>query len=154
MTSTNKSLRDRPAWKALEAHYANVRELHLRQLFADDAVAFGTWARAVAGLDNIVREQWQNVWPRIRDFRFEADTRVRVSGDSAWIAGGWLTEVTGADGRPVTRPGRGTFVLIVLVMMLTMQLARLATPIVLQDIQPGNVSAVLTGQTLSVSHTG
>ena len=82
-----------------------------RQLFADDAVAFGTWARAVAGLDNIVREQWQNVWPRIRDFHFEADTRVGVSGDSAWIAGGWLTEVTGPDGRPVIRPGRGTFVL-------------------------------------------
>ena len=38
----------------------------------DDAVAFGTWARAVSGLDNIVREQWQNVWPRIRDFHFDA----------------------------------------------------------------------------------
>jgi len=82
-----------------------------RALFADDAVAFGTWARAVAGLDNIIREQWQNVWPRIRDFRFEADARVRTSGNSAWIAGGWLTEVTGVDGRPFTRPGRGTFVL-------------------------------------------
>ena len=82
-----------------------------RTLFADDAVAFGTWARAVAGLDNIVREQWQNVWPRIRDFRFEPDARVRTSGDSAWIAAGWLTEATGPDGRPFSRPGRGTFVL-------------------------------------------
>src|SRR5271167_3092988 len=25
-----------PAWKALEAHYAKVRNLHLRKLFADD----------------------------------------------------------------------------------------------------------------------
>jgi ketosteroid isomerase-like protein len=74
-----------------------------RTLFATDAVAFGTWARAVAGLDNIVREQWENVWPRIRG--------VHAAGDSAWIAGGWLTEVTGPDGRPLTRPGRGTFVL-------------------------------------------
>jgi ketosteroid isomerase-like protein len=82
-----------------------------RTLFATDAVAFGTWARAVAGLDNIVREQWQNVWPRIRGFRFEPDVCVRAAGDSAWIAGGWLTEVNGPDGRPVTRPGRGTFVL-------------------------------------------
>jgi ketosteroid isomerase-like protein len=82
-----------------------------RELFATDAMAFGTWARAVAGLDNIVREQWQNVWPRIRDFHFEPDARVHSAGDSAWIAGGWLTEVTGSDGRPVTRPGRGTFVL-------------------------------------------
>jgi ketosteroid isomerase-like protein len=82
-----------------------------RAMFADDAVAFGTWARAVAGLDNIVREQWQNVWPRIRDFRFDGDARVRTFGESAWIAAGWLTEATGPDGRPFTRPGRGTFVL-------------------------------------------
>jgi len=65
----------------------------------------------VAGLDNIVREQWQNVWPRIRDFHFEPGTSVHVHGDSGWIAGSWLTEVTGPDGRPVSRPGRGTFVL-------------------------------------------
>src|SRR5467141_1690344 len=82
-----------------------------RTLFADDAVAFGTWARAVAGLANIEREQWQNVWPRIRGFHFEPDTNVRTSGDHAWIAGSWSTEVTGPDGRPLERPGRGTFVL-------------------------------------------
>jgi glucose-6-phosphate isomerase len=29
-------LRNRPAWKALEQHYAKVRNLHLRQLFAED----------------------------------------------------------------------------------------------------------------------
>ncbi|MFI5167996.1 MAG: glucose-6-phosphate isomerase [Thermoanaerobaculales bacterium] len=29
-------LTERPAWKALEAHYQNIRELHLRTLFADD----------------------------------------------------------------------------------------------------------------------
>ena len=82
-----------------------------RTLFADDAVAFGTWARAVAGLDNIEREQWKNVWPRIRGFHFEEDTCVRTSGEHAWIAGSWSTEVTGPDGRQVQRPGRGTFVL-------------------------------------------
>jgi ketosteroid isomerase-like protein len=82
-----------------------------RTMFAEDAVAFGTWARAVAGLDNIVREQWQNVWPRIRGFEFDADARVRTSGDSAWIAAGWRTEATGPDGETFSRPGRGTFVL-------------------------------------------
>jgi ketosteroid isomerase-like protein len=82
-----------------------------RTMFASDAMAFGTWARAVAGLDNIEREQWLNVWPRIRDFRFDGDVYIRASGDSAWIAGGWQTEVTGPDGRPFNRPGRGTFVL-------------------------------------------
>ncbi len=29
-------LRQRPAWKALEQHYAEIRGLHLRELFADD----------------------------------------------------------------------------------------------------------------------
>ena len=29
-------LRQRPAWKALEAHYREIKDLHLRKLFADD----------------------------------------------------------------------------------------------------------------------
>src|SRR6202161_850531 len=36
MTAAIQSLTDRPGWKALESHYQKVRELHLRQLFADD----------------------------------------------------------------------------------------------------------------------
>src|ERR1700704_1089980 len=36
MTKQIAPLTERPAWKALEAHYKNVRELHLRKLFADD----------------------------------------------------------------------------------------------------------------------
>ncbi|GAB6906240.1 glucosephosphate isomerase [Desulfosarcina cetonica] len=31
-----QSLTDRPAWKALSAHYTAIRNLHLRQLFAED----------------------------------------------------------------------------------------------------------------------
>jgi glucose-6-phosphate isomerase len=36
MTAVIPPLTKRPAWKALEAHYRNVRELHLRDLFAAD----------------------------------------------------------------------------------------------------------------------
>ncbi len=36
MTTTALSLTARPAWQHLEAHSAEVRDLHLRQLFADD----------------------------------------------------------------------------------------------------------------------
>jgi glucose-6-phosphate isomerase len=36
MTAQIAPLTERPAWKALEAHYQNVREIHLRKLFADD----------------------------------------------------------------------------------------------------------------------
>jgi ketosteroid isomerase-like protein len=82
-----------------------------RRMFANDAVAFGTWAMAVHGLDNIVREQWRNVWPRIRNFTIDAKPVVRADGDTAWIAAGWSSEATAPDGKPFTRPGRATFVL-------------------------------------------
>ena len=36
MTAGNQSLTGRSGWKALESHHQKVRELHLRQLFADD----------------------------------------------------------------------------------------------------------------------
>jgi glucose-6-phosphate isomerase len=36
MTTASAPLTQRPAWKALAAHYQQVRNLHLRQLFADD----------------------------------------------------------------------------------------------------------------------
>ena len=36
MTAPSAPLTQRPAWKALEAHYQQVREVHLKQFFADD----------------------------------------------------------------------------------------------------------------------
>jgi glucose-6-phosphate isomerase len=36
MTAMIKSLTKRPAWKALAIHYKKARELHLRELFAED----------------------------------------------------------------------------------------------------------------------
>ena len=82
-----------------------------RRLFAPDAVAFGTYATAVHGLDNIEREQWRQIWPRIRGFTLEPGATVGASGDAAWIVAGWSSEATAPDGRPFRRPGRATFVL-------------------------------------------
>src|SRR5512136_2117792 len=36
MATGTLQLTQLPAWKALEAHYSKIRELHLRKLFADD----------------------------------------------------------------------------------------------------------------------
>ncbi len=36
MTTAIAPLTSRPAWRALEAHHSKIRDLHLRQLFADD----------------------------------------------------------------------------------------------------------------------
>ena len=81
-----------------------------RRMFAPDALAFGTYATAVSGIESIEREQWRNVWPRIRDFPFSSLSS-HASGDSAWVAAEWSSEATGTDGRPFRRPGRGTFIL-------------------------------------------
>src|SRR3972149_5629698 len=81
-----------------------------RLMFAQDAVAFGTWATAVHGLDNIEREQWRNVWPRIRVSPSGPQPEARTDGDPAWIPAGGGSEATGPDGRPFSRPGRATFI--------------------------------------------
>jgi len=80
-----------------------------RRLFAPDAVAFGTYATAVHGLDNIEREQWRQIWPRIRDFRFEETPTVAGAGDTAWIAATWSSGATAPDGTALVRRGRATF---------------------------------------------
>lgn len=101
---------DALAWlRAFEAACRGRDFAEGRKLFASDAVAFGTYATAVHGLGNIEREQWRQIWPRIRDFRFDETPTVSGSGDSAWIAATWSSGATGSDGQPFTRHGRATF---------------------------------------------
>jgi glucose-6-phosphate isomerase len=51
MTSrAGASLTERPAWKALEAHHREVRDLHLRDLFASDAGRAARFTREAVGL--------------------------------------------------------------------------------------------------------
>jgi glucose-6-phosphate isomerase len=50
MESSVPPLTSRPAWKALQAHYDKVREVHLRELFADDAKRGERLAIEAAGL--------------------------------------------------------------------------------------------------------
>jgi glucose-6-phosphate isomerase len=47
---TTQSVTKRRAWKALVAHHQNVRELHLRSLFADDLTRGERMATAAVGL--------------------------------------------------------------------------------------------------------
>ena len=82
-----------------------------RRLFAPDAVAFGTYATAVHGLDNIEREQWRQIWPRIEGFRIEGAPTVVAADGSAWVAAIWASEATAPGGGTFTRRGRATFVL-------------------------------------------
>jgi glucose-6-phosphate isomerase len=43
-------LRQRPAWKALETHYQQIKEVHLRQLFADDTKRGERFTAEAAGI--------------------------------------------------------------------------------------------------------
>jgi glucose-6-phosphate isomerase len=49
-TRSIKPLFKRPAWKALKAHYAEVRTLHLRNLFADDPKRADRFSLEAAGI--------------------------------------------------------------------------------------------------------
>jgi glucose-6-phosphate isomerase len=50
MTDGVRPLTERPAWRALEHHYAEVRDLHLRALFADDPGRTERYTAEAAGL--------------------------------------------------------------------------------------------------------
>ena len=54
-------------------------------IFAPDVVSFGTKAKIVSGLEPLQANQWEGIWPNIRDFRIEMDT-IHAGGDErfAW----------------------------------------------------------------------
>jgi ketosteroid isomerase-like protein len=99
---------DRFARYVREVDYASARPL-----FHPDILAFGTHRDVIPGLDTWVRAQWDNVWPRTSDFRFDlGSTRVLASADGGmavviapWTSTGYHTDGTGFD-----RPGRATMV--------------------------------------------
>jgi ketosteroid isomerase-like protein len=84
-----------------------------RPLFADEAVSFGTYATILHGLDDIVQNQWSNVWPVIKDFTFRLD-EMSVWGDDEGICVvlPWGSQGKRPDGTPYSRPGRATLLLV------------------------------------------
>jgi ketosteroid isomerase-like protein len=83
-----------------------------RPLFADDAVAFGTYAAVVHGRERLEREQWRQVWPRIREFTFRLDEVECLGSERALcVVVPWDSLGTHADGSTFSRPGRATLLL-------------------------------------------
>ncbi len=81
------------------------------QMFANDVVAFGTWMDTVEGLDNLIEDQWKNIWPTIKDFRFLTETlQVQISPDQLFAVAMLIWNSTGLDktGAAYKRPGRAT----------------------------------------------
>jgi ketosteroid isomerase-like protein len=83
-----------------------------RTLFADDVVAFGTFATVVSGRDRLEHEQWRNVWPTIHDFTFRLDElRCLGADESVCVVVPWDSIGHAPDGEPFNRPGRATLLL-------------------------------------------
>jgi ketosteroid isomerase-like protein len=83
-----------------------------RELFAEDVVAFGTYAAVVTGRQRLEREQWRNVWPTIRDFTFRlAELRCIGDAHSICVIVPWDSLGVDAGGNTFSRPGRATLLL-------------------------------------------
>ena len=83
-----------------------------RALFADDVVAFGTFASVVSGRELLEAQQWRNIWPVIQDFRFRlTDLRCLGTSEAVCVVVGWDSLGRRADGSTFDRPGRATLLL-------------------------------------------
>jgi ketosteroid isomerase-like protein len=97
---------DRFALYVREVDYAAARPL-----FHPQVLAFGTHRDVIPGLEAWIATQWDNVWPRTADFRFDLTaTRVLASHSMAVVIAPWTSTGFGTDGVPFDRPGRATMV--------------------------------------------
>jgi ketosteroid isomerase-like protein len=82
-----------------------------RELFADDAVAFGTVVPMAVGRQELERRQWRELWARTRDFAFQLDQMHCLAlGAGVAVAVRWHSTGLSEDG-PFERRGRATVVL-------------------------------------------
>ena len=83
-----------------------------KKMCAPDMVAFGTVAPFVTGIDEVMKAQWENVWPFIKGFTIDvANARGGIVGDHAWVAATWDSIGRRPDGTEFSRPGRCTVIL-------------------------------------------
>ena len=100
----------------LETFAGYVREVDYasaRPLFHPGVLAFGTHRNVIPGLQAWIDTQWDNVWPKTSDFRFDlGGSPCLVSADAsmAVVIAPWTSTGYHPDGTPFDRPGRATMV--------------------------------------------
>jgi ketosteroid isomerase-like protein len=96
----------------MQASVRSVDYERARPLFAEDVVAFGTFAAVVSGRERLEHEQWRNIWPTIRDFTFRLEQlHCLGSGDALCVVVPWDSVGQREDGHAFNRPGRATLLL-------------------------------------------
>lgn len=99
---------DRFAGYVRDVDYASARVL-----FHPDTLAFGTFTDVIPGLQAWIDTQWDNVWPKTADFRFDLAGSFVLAGDDgsmAVVIAPWDSTGFHEDGRSYARPGRATMV--------------------------------------------
>lgn len=98
----------------LEVFSGHVRDVDYgsaRPLFHPQILAFGTHRDVLPDREAWIAQQWDNVWPRTDDFRFDlANTHVLASDDMAVVIAPWTSTGFHPDGKKFDRPGRATLV--------------------------------------------
>ena len=84
-----------------------------RSLFAEDVIAFGTFAAVVEGRERLERDQWRNIWPTIREFTFRLDElHCLGTTEALCVVLPWDSTGRRAEGESFSRPGRATLLLV------------------------------------------
>ncbi|OED38811.1 DUF4440 domain-containing protein [Chromatiales bacterium (ex Bugula neritina AB1)] len=100
----------------LQTFASYVREVDYesaRPLFHTNVIAFGTHEDVIASLDEWVRSQWDNVWPKTTDFEFNLEqTKILISEDAsmATVIAPWTSTGYHQDNSVFDRPGRATMI--------------------------------------------
>ena len=95
-------------------YVASVDFKPVREMFAEDAITFGSKVEMMTSQAQLEREQWRSVWPSIEDYRFDTSTlEVIVSPDRLMAMGALIFRSTGIhpDGKKFERNGRSTVTL-------------------------------------------
>ena len=99
--------------ETVSGHVRAVDYASATPLFHPDILAFGTHQDVLPSLEAWVNTQWDNVWPKTDEFRFNLkETHVLASDDGsmAVIIAPWTSIGYDPDGKPFDRPGRATMV--------------------------------------------
>jgi ketosteroid isomerase-like protein len=89
----------------------NVDFGRVREMFVEDAIAFGSKVEMVKSRHDLEHDQWRAVWPTIEDYRYDLATlEIIVSPDRLMAMGAAIFRSTGLhrDGTRFDRPGRAT----------------------------------------------